>query len=46
MYLEHLLSRTFTISNYLAGSFNFWSNSPLKIIRYLELRHLNFHYIE
>ena len=39
-YLEHLLSRTFTISNFLAGSLNFSSNSRLKNIRYLELRYL------
>ena len=39
-YLEHLLSRTFTIWNFLAGPLNFSSNSRLKNIRYLELRHL------
>ena len=39
-YLEHLLSRTFTISNFLAGPLNFSSNSRLKNIRYLELRYL------
>ena len=37
-YLEHLLSRTFTILNFLAGPLNFSSNSRLKNIRYLELR--------
>ena len=41
-YLEHLLSRTFTIWNFLAGPLNFSSNSRLKNIRYLELRHLEF----
>ena len=39
-YLEHLSSRTFTISNFLAGPLNFSSNSRLKNIRYLELRYL------
>ena len=37
-YLKHLLSRTFTISNFLADPLNFSSNSRLKNIRYLELR--------
>ena len=39
-YLEHLLSRTFTFSNFLAGPLNFSSNSRLKNIHYLELRYL------
>ena len=39
-YLEHLLSRTFTISNFLAGPLNFSSNTRLKSIRYLKLRYL------
>ena len=39
-YLEHLLSRTFTISNFVTDPLNFSSNSKLKNIRYLELRYL------
>ena len=39
-YHEHLLSRTFTIPNFLTGPLNFSSNSRLKNIRYLELRYL------
>ena len=39
-YLEHLLLRTFTISNFLTGSLNFSSNSRLKNICYLEIRYL------
>ena len=36
-YLEHLFSRTVTISNFLAGPLNFSSNSRLKNIRCPEL---------
>ena len=39
-YLEHLFTRTFTISNFLTGPFNFSSNSRLKNICYLKLRYL------
>ena len=39
-YHQDLLSRTFTISNFLTGPLNFSSNYRLKNIRYLELRYL------
>ena len=45
-YLEQLLSRTFTISNFLAGPLNVSSNSRLKNIRYLNSVISNFHYLE
>lgn len=35
-YLEHLLTGTFTISNFLTGPLKFSSNYRLKNIRYLE----------
>ena len=41
-HLEYLLSRTFTMSNYLFDPFSILINFPYKSARYLELRYLEF----